>query len=228
MSEISSRTPEGPLNSCPICGTHCRIEPSPETMDATCPRCGSLLWFGPAAEPSLRAPREARLDAAPASSAALVFWEPIDYSSLWSAMRLDPCPVIDAEHLKKWEARVALNLPKSLARALAVQNGGRVLGTSIDIYPLEGFVSLSQLDWAKTIYSARGNATNNSLMLRIGRAPGGSLVLDYRRISRRWLYRRSEPRALVIDHVVDGELRAEFSTFGQLVGSYRNAEAHSR
>jgi len=34
----SSRTPEGPLNFCPVCGKHCRIEPSPESLDAT--------WFG--------------------------------------------------------------------------------------------------------------------------------------------------------------------------------------
>jgi hypothetical protein len=41
----SSRTPEGPINFCPICGTHCRIEPSVLTHDAVCPRCGSILWF---------------------------------------------------------------------------------------------------------------------------------------------------------------------------------------
>ena len=42
---ISSRTPEGPLNFCRVCGTHCRIEPALLTRDAVCPRCGSLLWF---------------------------------------------------------------------------------------------------------------------------------------------------------------------------------------
>lgn len=43
---ISSRTPEGDANQCPICGHHVRLEPSMDTRDAPCPRCGHLLWFG--------------------------------------------------------------------------------------------------------------------------------------------------------------------------------------
>jgi hypothetical protein len=43
---ISSRTPEGDPNCCPICGKDVRIEPSAApTSDAPCPHCGSLLWF---------------------------------------------------------------------------------------------------------------------------------------------------------------------------------------
>jgi acyl carrier protein len=42
---ISSRTPEGQPNHCPICGADVCIEPSPLFGDATCPQCGSLLWF---------------------------------------------------------------------------------------------------------------------------------------------------------------------------------------
>ena len=41
----SSRTPEGQPNRCPICGHEVRIEPSAPPGDATCPFCGSLLWF---------------------------------------------------------------------------------------------------------------------------------------------------------------------------------------
>lgn len=41
----SSRTPEGEPNLCPICGHAVRIEPSPDSRDAPCPHCGSLLWF---------------------------------------------------------------------------------------------------------------------------------------------------------------------------------------
>jgi hypothetical protein len=46
---ISSRTPEGDPNRCPICGHHVRLEPSIETRDAPCPNCGHLLWFKRAA-----------------------------------------------------------------------------------------------------------------------------------------------------------------------------------
>lgn len=42
---ISSRTPEGQPNSCPICKARVVIEPSILFGDATCPHCGHLLWF---------------------------------------------------------------------------------------------------------------------------------------------------------------------------------------
>ena len=42
---ISSRTPEGVPNHCPICNSDVCIEPSVLFGDATCPNCGSLLWF---------------------------------------------------------------------------------------------------------------------------------------------------------------------------------------
>jgi acyl carrier protein len=42
---ISSRTPEGDSNRCPLCGNEVRIEPSQPFGDAPCPHCGTLLWF---------------------------------------------------------------------------------------------------------------------------------------------------------------------------------------
>src|SRR5262245_8107047 len=42
---ISSRTPEGSPNRCPVCGHDLRLEPSQPPGDAPCPACGSLLWF---------------------------------------------------------------------------------------------------------------------------------------------------------------------------------------
>lgn len=44
---ISSRTPEGVPNRCPLCGTDLRLEPSNPPGDAPCPNCGHLLWFYP-------------------------------------------------------------------------------------------------------------------------------------------------------------------------------------
>jgi PTS system fructose-specific IIA component/PTS system nitrogen regulatory IIA component len=43
---ISSRTPEGVPNRCPVCGTAFVIEPSMPPGEAPCPHCGSLAWFG--------------------------------------------------------------------------------------------------------------------------------------------------------------------------------------
>jgi hypothetical protein len=42
---ISSCTPEGEPNACPICGNQIRIEPSRPVGVAPCPHCGTLLWF---------------------------------------------------------------------------------------------------------------------------------------------------------------------------------------
>jgi acyl carrier protein len=42
---VSSRTPEGVPNRCPLCGARVCIEPSQPPGDAPCPRCGHLLWF---------------------------------------------------------------------------------------------------------------------------------------------------------------------------------------
>jgi signal recognition particle GTPase len=42
---ISSRTPEGQPNRCPVCGQRLRLSPSWPSADAPCPSCGSLVWF---------------------------------------------------------------------------------------------------------------------------------------------------------------------------------------
>jgi anti-anti-sigma factor len=42
---ISSRTPEGVPNRCPVCGSDLKLEPSDPAGDAPCPHCGVLLWF---------------------------------------------------------------------------------------------------------------------------------------------------------------------------------------
>jgi hypothetical protein len=42
---VSSRTPEGDPNHCPICGLDFRLEPSWPARDGPCPGCGHLLWF---------------------------------------------------------------------------------------------------------------------------------------------------------------------------------------
>ncbi len=42
---ISSRTPEGVPNHCPVCDGFICIEPSQPLGDAPCPNCGTLLWF---------------------------------------------------------------------------------------------------------------------------------------------------------------------------------------
>ena len=45
MNVISSRTPEGQPNKCPVCGNEVCVEPSLWFGDAPCPNCGHLLWF---------------------------------------------------------------------------------------------------------------------------------------------------------------------------------------
>ncbi len=58
---ISSRTPEGDPNQCPICGHRLRLELSIDTRDAPCPSCGHLLWFAvPKVERSTRTVQQLR------------------------------------------------------------------------------------------------------------------------------------------------------------------------
>lgn len=58
---ISSRTPEGEPIQCGVCGHASAVEPSCFPIpDATCPRCGSLVWVWP--EPSPRAVGEPRAE----------------------------------------------------------------------------------------------------------------------------------------------------------------------
>jgi anti-anti-sigma factor len=42
---ISSRTPEGLPNRCPVCDDEFRLDPSSATGDVPCPSCGTLVWF---------------------------------------------------------------------------------------------------------------------------------------------------------------------------------------
>lgn len=42
---VSSRTPEGIPNRCPVCGSAVAVQPSLPFGDAPCPVCGTLLWF---------------------------------------------------------------------------------------------------------------------------------------------------------------------------------------
>jgi hypothetical protein len=56
---IASRTPEGIPNRCPVCGNDLKIDPSRPTLDAPCPHCGHLLWFG-AAQPLKRLTKRER------------------------------------------------------------------------------------------------------------------------------------------------------------------------
>src|SRR5437763_1205290 len=59
---ISSRTPEGEPNRCPVCGQDVRVEPSGGPRDAPCPCCGQLLWFTPGPPASLSHSWRAALD----------------------------------------------------------------------------------------------------------------------------------------------------------------------
>jgi signal recognition particle GTPase len=49
---ISSCTPEGRPNRCPVCRRRLRLSPSWPSADAPCPHCGSLVWF-----PTMSTPR---------------------------------------------------------------------------------------------------------------------------------------------------------------------------
>jgi acyl carrier protein len=49
-SPISTRTPEGLPNRCPLCQADVTPDPSRPPGDAPCPACGKLLWFNRGAQ----------------------------------------------------------------------------------------------------------------------------------------------------------------------------------
>ena len=62
--EPSSRTPDGQPNRCPVCSNEVQLDPSQPAGDATCPFCGSLIWFdlGAAQEPIEDTPERIRIE----------------------------------------------------------------------------------------------------------------------------------------------------------------------
>jgi hypothetical protein len=58
---VSSRTPEGQPGTCPICSASVVVEPSILFGDATCPRCGQLLWFVQISEQSIFFPERSSM-----------------------------------------------------------------------------------------------------------------------------------------------------------------------
>jgi hypothetical protein len=203
----SSRTPEGPLNFCPVCGKHCRIEPSPESLDGTCPRCGSLLWPDPRAGDSRLLPADAR------PAGAELYWEP------WTLRQFgyqDPTVIAWAD-IRAWEAKFGVELPATLAQALVVQNGGRLLGTEIDILPIQRFGTLDHGEWAGLLRKEYPSPADRARLIYVGWLPGGRAVLDYRR--------HGEPGVRNMDPIFDGELRREYNSFDEVVRLSRRQRA---
>jgi hypothetical protein len=203
----SSRTPEGPLNFCPVCGKHCRIEPSPESLDATCPRCGSLLW------PDPRVGNSRLLSAGARPAGAERYWEP------WTLQQFgyQDSTVIAWADIRAWEGKFGVELPGTLAKALVVQNGGRLLGTEIDILPILRFGTLDHGEWVGLLRKEFPSPSDRARLIYVGWLPGGSAVLDYRQ--------HSEPRVRNMDPIFDGELRREYSSFDEVVRLSRRQRA---
>ncbi len=202
----SSRTPEGPLNYCPLCGTHCRIEPSPTSQDAICPKCGTLLW------PDSRAEDMRYLKPRLPSLEAGRYWE------RWTCQQLgftEPA-VVSPEDLRIWEAKFEVSLPKLLSEPLMVQNGGRLIGTNVDIYPLQRFVTLNQGEWTG-LFREVFQPSDRTRLIAVGTMPGGRAVLDYRE--------PGEPRARNLDPIFHCEVPSEYGSFADLLRHGREQRA---
>jgi len=103
---ISSRTPEGDRNRCPICRHRCRIEPSCLTPDAPCPRCGHLLWFPIEEEPT------------PKPVTALASSEPLKPPQ---ASPVEVEPEIPANRPKRYQGRPTARKPEVQASRLVAR-----------------------------------------------------------------------------------------------------------
>lgn len=206
----SSRTPEGPLNFCPVCGKHCRIEPSPESGDATCPYCGSLLWSAPRPKPA------PFMWSIPSPAGAERFWTP------WVLRGLG-CPepvVVSVADIRALEARLGIQLPDMLTQALTLQNGGHLRDSEIDIFPIQRFGTLDHGDWAKLLHKEIPSSADRARLILVGRRGVGSAFLDYRQ--------PGEPRIRIMDHIFDGDFLGEYPSFDEFVQSNRTQPSNAR
>ncbi|MFO0970503.1 MAG: SMI1/KNR4 family protein [Gemmataceae bacterium] len=128
----------------------------------------------------------------------------------------DPMVITWAD-VSAWEGKFGVELPSSLAQALVVQNGGRLLGTEIDILPIQRFGTLDQGEWVGLLRKELPSPSDRALMIYVGWLPGGRAILDYRR--------HREPRVRNMDPIFDGELRREYSSFDEVVRLSRKQRA---
>ena len=119
-------------------------------------------------------------------------------------------PVATTEEMLALENRLGIKLPHHLTLALPAQNGGRLLGTVIDIYPISYFATLNEGEWSGLALPEVPEWKSRERLICVGRMPGGSVVLDYRS-------RASEPRIRNMDHIFNGEVRAEFDSFDVMI-----------
>jgi hypothetical protein len=125
--------------------------------------------------------------------------------------------VIAWADIRAWEAKFGVELPGTLAQALVVQNGGRLLGTEIDILPIQRFGTLNQGEWVGLLRKEFPSHSDRARLIYVGFLPGGRAILDYRR--------HGEPRARNMDPIFDGELRREYDSFDDLVRLSRRQRA---
>lgn len=113
----------------------------------------------------------------------------------------EPCstPPLTAEDVRLWEEDYALRLPAVLARALLVQNGGRVRQTDLTISSLDDFSMLDELQWDHVFADGPLASLDRGRLLYIGEAAGCGVVLDYATTD--------QPRVLLVHHNLGGELR---------------------
>jgi len=119
--------------------------------------------------------------------------------------------VATAEDVRKWELNFGVKLPLSLSRVLTLQNGGRLKGTEIDIYPLGLFSNLNRSPWTEMLLPELKEKESREQMICVGVMLAASVILDYRQ--------SDEPRVRRMDGVLDGEMRGEYASFDALVRS---------
>ncbi|MBN2291871.1 MAG: SMI1/KNR4 family protein [Pirellulales bacterium] len=133
------------------------------------------------------------------------FWEP------WTVKQLgyQVPDTVSWEDIRAWETAFGVELPISLSQALVAQNGGRLLRTSIDILPLQCFITLEQGEWPELLRKECPSPSDQACLILVGYLPGGRAILDYRLLR--------EPQVRNIDPMMDGELRGVYRSFDEVV-----------
>jgi hypothetical protein len=141
-----------------------------------------------------------------------IFWEPPEPGE-------SPPSPATWEEIRRWEAEHSVQLPRLLAEALAVADGGRVRETSsLDINSLAEFETLGCGDWDHIYQEEEGSGpevVDRDRLFLIGDCFGCGIVLDYRG--------KQEPAILMLEYEVGGRLRdSGLGTFEELVLDLRS------
>lgn len=90
-------------------------------------------------------------------------------------------PGVSDKQFAAWEKKHRVKLPELLRQALAIQNGGSVRNTSIDVLPLEQMAPVDEEFWEWAAFEDEDEAPDHDLVIAFGEEAetGATLIMNF-------------------------------------------------